>query len=192
VVPDRALHLTDTVLDRPHHMPDPRPAASASTCRQPARGRGRAIRHDAGSAGWRPPRGRPVPIDAGLGGAERAKAATGLAPATQGLYRSADGRTNAEALAALSLDLHGLPEPGHLYEVGVRASDGQANQRFIGEFVGFVQDRARADAPHAEIALAFAIGILGQAPGARAEPLLLWPLDIGHLSLAQPGDSDPR
>jgi hypothetical protein len=107
-------------------------------------------------------------------------------------YRTTDGAANAGALAALSLSLPGLPEPGRLYHVGVRQDPDGAEAEFIGEFLGFVQDRTATATTHGEIALTFAIhepGPSGGAVGTPDDPYILWPLDVSHL---WPADPDPR
>lgn len=102
-----------------------------------------------------------------------------------------EGATNVEILAAIREALGGPPQIGALYRItygqGLAMEPGSA----IMEFMGFTTDRI---AGGAEPALTFAVRnpvLPLTAPfGTTAHPLVLWPLDIIHISPARPGDLD--
>lgn len=105
------------------------------------------------------------------------------------------GLTNEDALRVLVEDLGGPPERGALYRVGiVQGADG-AHRQFIGEYLGLVKDRGLDESGRTvvdEIAFAFAVRnpvLPADAPnGTREHPFIIWPLDLWHLSPAEPGD----
>jgi hypothetical protein len=100
-----------------------------------------------------------------------------------------EGLTNADALAVLIDVLGGPPLLGALYRVAMWQDAETEEVRFIGEYVGMAEDRMPG---YTEPALRFVIRNPVRAAdadsGTRAYPFAVWPLDISHLSSAQPGD----
>jgi hypothetical protein len=98
-----------------------------------------------------------------------------------------DDSTNAEALAAIEQVLRGLPRAGALYRIMFGQGPEGRPTAFVGEFVGLVRDMG-------EPALAFIlrnpVPPINAQNGIRKEPFILWPLDVLHISPAQPGDLD--
>jgi hypothetical protein len=105
------------------------------------------------------------------------------------------GATNHEVLAEIVEALGSPPVRGHLYRVVMLQGEEGNKVAFIGEYLGLVEERRYDGAGQIallETALWFAIRnpVLPAETeyGTRENPLVLWPLDIWHLSAAQPGD----
>jgi hypothetical protein len=115
---------------------------------------------------------------------DRLRASRTTEARNDGPHRSEGGRTNAEALAELSLSLNGLPQPGRVYRVEVREAPDGRNAELVGEFDGFVQDRPFGPDTHAEIALSFTLVDRGEGAGGAGaeEPTIVWPLDIDRIA----------
>ncbi len=105
------------------------------------------------------------------------------------------GLTNADALAVLVDMLGGPPERGALYRVGaVQGAEGR-RVRFIGEYLGLATDQgidSTGRAAFEETAMRWVIRnpvlAADATHGTHDDPWILWPLDLWHLSPAQPGD----
>lgn len=135
--------------------------------------------------------------------AKRKAAAASMTPqrAMTGPYVAPDGgwgagATNAEALEAIVGVLGHPPQRGALYRVGI-VQEGDAKRQFIGEYLGLVRERGLDKSGRVaidEAALSFAIRNpvlpVGVGNGTREHPLILWPMDVWHLSDAEPGDLD--
>jgi len=97
------------------------------------------------------------------------------------------GATNADMLAEIRAVLGGLPQVGALYRV--RFWQAAHHPGFIGEFVGLGRDTITG---YPEPTLRFVIRnpVLAAtaADGTREHPFALWPMDIEHISLAEPAD----
>lgn len=124
--------------------------------------------------------------------------------AMQGEYVAPEGMnnaglTNSEALALILEMLGGTPVRGELYRVGmVQHWEGHPEGRrvgFIGEYLGMGTDAGideQGRTARAEVSFRFAI-VNPTLPatadyGTREHPLILWPLDMWHLSPALPED----
>jgi len=125
--------------------------------------RAKPIKRTTTTAGPRAARGRPGTIGAGM--------------------------TNAECIEGLREVLGGPPIVGNLYRLRViQGTEGYKGQ-CIAEFRGFVTDRVTG---YPEPAMSFAV--VNPTPAADApdggHPWIVWPLDIDHMSPAEPGDMD--
>ncbi len=96
-----------------------------------------------------------------------------------------EGATNADMLAEIRAVLGGPPRRGALYRV--RFADHHPG--FIGEFVGMGRDMVTG---YPEPALRFVIRnpmlAATAGDGSREHPFALWPIDIEHISPAEPAD----
>ncbi len=98
-----------------------------------------------------------------------------------------EGATNADLLAEIRAALGGLPTRGALYRVRFWQADHHPG--FIGEFVGMGRDMVTG---YPEPTLRFVIRnpvlAAAAADGSREHPFALWPIDIEHISRAEPAD----
>ncbi len=107
-----------------------------------------------------------------------------------------EGATNADVLGEITEALGGPPERGKLYRLTVALSSGHPAS-CIAEYCGLGLE-APGHAPHdltdGEPVLLFAIRnpVLpaNAKNGTTDNPWHVWPLDITHISPAQPGDLD--
>ncbi len=117
-----------------------------------------------------------------------ARKMTGLS----GPYRNADGVTNEEALAAIVEVLGAPPERGALYRVTVGQGLERRPSSFIGEYAGLRVDRSPDGREEVGTQWIVRNPVLpvDAENGTEANPWPVWPLDIQHISPAQPGDLD--
>ncbi len=98
-----------------------------------------------------------------------------------------EGATNADMLAEIRAVLGGLPKPGALYRVRFWQADHHPG--FIGEFAGMGRDMATG---YPEPTLRFVIRnpVLraNAGDGTPEHPFALWPVEIEHISAAEPAD----
>jgi len=112
-------------------------------------------------------------------------ARTGPSRAGRGMLH--EGATNADMLAEIRAVLGGLPKPGALYRVRFWQTDHHPG--FIGEFAGMGRDMATG---YPEPTLRFVIRnpVLpaNAGDGTPEHPFALWPVEIEHISAAEPAD----
>jgi hypothetical protein len=91
------------------------------------------------------------------------------------------GRTNAEVLRE-----YGALDRGSLYRVGFRQGLEGDEAQFIGEFTGLTET---SDLP-GEVHYGFIMRNPVLPDGSAPEPFHVLPIDVWHLSPAEPGDMD--
>jgi hypothetical protein len=98
-----------------------------------------------------------------------------------------ESATNADVLAEIRAALGGLPKPGALYRVRFWQADHHPG--FIGEFVAMGRDMVTGySEPTLQFVIRNPVLAANAADGTREHPFALWPMDIEHISPAEPAD----